>query len=725
MGVKRVETQFESKTVSLETGKFAKQADGAVVITVGESMVLVTGVASPGLREGIDFFPLTVDVEERVYSVGKVPGGVLRREGRPSEKATLTARLTDRPLRPSFPDWFRHEVQVIVTVLQSDSVNQWDVNCITGGSCALLLGGVPFAGPISAVRVAHIRGRWVAFPTHEECEQATIELVVAGRTTDSGDVSILMIEAGAFEQTFRLISEEGAPKPDEDVLIAGIEEAKKCIRQLCDLQLELKAQCPEPPQRTWIETHDYEDDVLERVRGLVASKLEQALLVSDKQERQDALAAIKSETIEALASEFEDRTDEIKAAIRAVEKKIVRKRIVTEGKRIDGRSTTEIRPLSAEVGLFPRLHGSGLFQRGETQILSVATLAMPRMEQFIGVDELLDRTKRYMHHYNFPPFSTGEAYPLRGPRRREIGHGVLAEKAVLPAVPPQDEFPYTIRVVSEALESNGSTSMASVCGSTMALLDAGVPLKGIIGGIAMGLVAEDGTYVTLTDILGAEDGHGDMDFKVAGTEDFITALQLDTKTTGIPSGVLGEALQQAKQARLEIIAAMKQAIDRPRAEMSPYAPRIILEQIPVDKIGELIGPKGKTINEIVEKSGAEIDIEDDGRVLIGATDGETAAKALEMVRAIVSPPQLEIGQEFEGTVVKTTEFGAFVALIPGKDGLVHISKLGPKGQRINKVEDVVKVGDKLWVKINEIRPDGKLNLVPVGDRVPETEDANA
>ena len=713
MAVKRVETQIESKRIELQTGALAKQADGAVVISCGETTVLVTAVASPTIRAGIDFFPLTVDIEERLYAVGRIPGAVFRREGRPSEKATLTARLTDRPLRPSFPDWFRHDVQVIATVLQSDDENNYDVLCTTAGSAALMLGGVPFAGPISSVRMAQIHGRWVPMPTYEELENATIELVVAGRVNDSGDIDVMMIEAGGFEKTFELIA-GGDPPPTEEVLADGLDAARDYIRQLCDLQKQLVAQC-EVPSRTWIESRDYDPALLDQIHAAYGERVNQALAIAAKHDRNSELDAIAAEVTEKLAAELpEERMGEVKAALRSLQKKLVRERILIEGVRIDGRTPTQIRNLAADVGLLSRAHGTGLFQRGETQILSVATLAMPRMEQFVGVDELRDRTKRYMHQYNFPPFSTGEAYPLRGPRRREIGHGALAEKAVLPAVPSVDDFPYAIRVVSEALESNGSTSMASVCGSTLALMDAGVPLHDMIGGIAMGLITGDGKVVTLTDILGAEDGYGDMDFKVAGTQEFVTALQLDTKTLGISTQVLRGAMQQAKDARLEVLAAMRKAIDKPRPELSPFAPRIIVETIPVEKIGEVIGPKGKVINEIIARTETQIDIEDDGRILISATDGEAAEKALKMIRDIVSPPQLEIGMEFEGTVVKTTEFGAFINIMPGKDGLLHISKLSKLagGKRVNKVEDVISVGDRLPVKINEIRPDGKLNLVP-------------
>jgi polyribonucleotide nucleotidyltransferase len=680
-----------------------------VVVSVGDSILLVTAVASPQIREGIDFFPLTVDVEERVYAVGRIPGAVFRREGRPSEKGILTARMTDRPLRPSFPEWFRHDVQIIATTLQFDGENPFDVHCITAASCALLIGGVPFAGPISGVRLAHIRGRWVPFPTDAEIQNATIELVVAGRVVDN-DVLVVMVEAGGFEHTYQMIS-EGAPAPTEEVLAEGLEAAKDIIRELCSLQEALAAQC-DIPERTWIHSKDYEEDVLERVRDAAFDRVRDAFTIASKHDRNIALDEIEAEVTEKLAAEFEGRESEIKGALRALKKKIVRSRVLEDGVRMDGRGLDELRPLAADVGLLNRLHGSGLFQRGETQALCITTLAMPRMEQFIGVDELRDGTKRYMHHYNFTPYSTGEAYPLRGPNRRAIGHGALAEKAIVPSLPSVDEFPYAIRVVSEILESNGSTSMAAVCGQSLTLMDAGVPVRDPVAGISIGLVSDGDRSAMLTDILGSEDNYGDMDFKVAGTAEFVTAIQLDLKLQGVPVSLLAEAMQKAKAARLEILKVMADAIPGPRAELSPFAPRIVLEQIPVDKIGEIIGPKGKVINDIIARTETQIDVDDDGRILIASTDGDKAQQALKMIRDIVSPPLMEIGQEFDGKVVKITDFGAFVNVSPGKDGLVHISKLG-KGKRINKVEDVISVGDTLRVKVSEIRPDGKLNLVPV------------
>jgi polyribonucleotide nucleotidyltransferase len=616
-------------------------------------------------------------------------------------------------LRPAFADWFRHEVQVIATVLQVDFASPYDVHCITGASAALMLGGVPFAGPIAGVRLAHIAGRWLTNPTFEDLASATIELVVAGRV-NGDDVDILMVEAGGFEHTMGLIA-RGAPRPDEHVLSAGLEAAKDPIRLLCGMQEALVGMC-EVPDRTWLETLDYQPDAYELVERLVRSELESALAVVPKLERNRAVDAARTAVLAAARPEWADRSPELVNAFRSLEKRIVRARVIDRGVRVDGRAPDDIRPLGSRVGLLNRVHGSGLFQRGETQVLAVATLDMPRKGRLLDTVAPLDtpfpdELKRYMHNYRMPPFSVGETGRLGGPRRREIGHGALAEKAVLPVLPSEDEFPYAIRVVSEVLESNGSTSMASACASTLALMDAGVPLKGIVGGIAMGLIAEGESYVTLTDILGAEDNYGDMDFKVAGTEDVVTALQLDTKTIGIPSAVLVRALEQARRARLRVIAAMRDAISIPRAEMSPFAPRILVETIPVDKIGQLIGPKGKNINDIAARTGAQIDIEDDGRVFIAATDGHSAEDALELVRAIAKPRVLEVGEEFDGTVVKTTDFGAFVSLLPGTDGLVHISKLG-RGERVKSVESVVKVGDRIRVRISEIRPDGKLSLVP-------------
>jgi polyribonucleotide nucleotidyltransferase len=708
MTVKRVEAQVGSKTVALETGKLAKQADGSVVISCGDTSALITAVALPTVREGIDFFPIRIDIEERMYAAGKIPGGFFRREGRMGEKGTLTARLTDRPLRPSFPDWFRHEVQVMAMIHGVDGENLWDVHCITGASAAMTLAGLPFVGPISGIRLGHIRGRWVANPTFAELEQATIELIVAGRP-EGDDILVLMIEAGGFAHTVGLIKDGAAP-PTEELLAEGLNESKRYIKQLCDLQTSLASQC-DIPTRKWIKVADYGDDVQARVRELAEDRLKKALTIVGKQERREEIDAINLDVSTALAAPFLDREKEVSAALRTLLKKLMRRRVLDEGVRIGGRGLKELRPLNAEVGLLKRAHGSGLFERGETQALSATTLGMPRMEQMVDTIWPED-SKRFMHHYNFPPFSVGEVDGRLGPGRRDIGHGALIEKAVLPVVPAEEDFPYAIRVVSEILSSNGSTSMAGTCATTLALMDAGVPIRDIVAGISIGLISEEGRYVNITDIIGDEDNMGDMDFKVAGTKDFVTALQLDTKTTGVPTQALADAMIQAREARMQILEVMRSAIQAPRPETSELAPKIIIEIIPVDKIGEVIGPKGKNINEIVARCDVQIDIEDDGRVFIASKDADGAEKALKMIRAIAKPVPLEVGEEFEGTVVKTTDFGAFVQLMPGKDGLVHISKLG-KGERIKRVEDVVKQGDRLWVRISEIRPDGKLSLVPI------------
>ncbi len=703
----------DGRTLTFETGRLARQAGGSVTVRLGDTVVLSATTAAKHPREAVDFFPLTVDVEERMYAAGKIPGGFFRREGRASEDATLTCRLTDRPLRPCFPKGFRNEVHVVMTVLAIDDDNPYDVMAINAASASTTLAGLPFTGPVGATRVAHVDGAWVAFPTFEEIERATFDMVVAGRALPDGDVAIMMVEAEATAATVGLVA-GGAAKPTEDVVAGGLDAAKAAIKASCDAQAEL-ARLAARETAEFPLFPEYGDDVLAAVQSAVESELSAALTIAGKQERETELDRIKELAKEKLAEAFEGREKEVSAAYRSLTKTLVRRRVVREKVRIDGRGTTDIRALTAEVGVLPRVHGSSLFERGETQILNVTTLAMLRMEQM--VDTLSrDTRKRYMHHYNFPPYSTGETGFMRGPKRREIGHGALAERALLPVLPPKEEFPYAIRVVSEAISSNGSTSMGSVCASTLSLLDAGVPLKAPVAGIAMGLIYEDGDYVTLTDILGAEDAYGDMDFKVAGTREFVTALQLDTKLDGIPASVLGAALTQARDARMTILDVMQAAIAGPD-EMSPYAPRIITERIPIDKIGEVIGPKGKVINQIQADTGAEITIEDDGTIYVGATDGLKAEAALAAIRQIVSPQLPQVGERYLGTVVKTTAFGAFVSLVPGKDGLVHISKLG-KGKRLNKVEDAVNVGDKLQVEIAEVDSRGKISLVPVDDAAP-------
>jgi polyribonucleotide nucleotidyltransferase len=724
---------FGTRTIRFETGRLAQQAAGSAVAYLDdETMLLSATTASKNPKDQFDFFPLTIDVEERMYAAGRIPGSFFRREGRPSTDAILTCRLTDRPLRPSFVDGLRNEIQVVVTIMSLNPNDLYDVVAINAASASTQLAGLPFSGPIGAVRVALIDGTWVAFPTVEQLEGAVFDMVVAGRVLDDGDVAIMMVEAEATENVVELVA-GGAQAPTESVVAAGLEAAKPFIKTLCAAQQELADRAAKPTGEYPV-FPDYGDDVYYSVASVATDELSKALTIAGKNERNERTDEIKVEVLERLAEQFAGREKEIGAAFRSLTKKLVRQRILADHFRIDGRGVTDIRALSAEVAVVPRAHGSALFERGETQILGVTTLDMIKMAQ--QIDSLgPETTKRYMHHYNFPPYSTGETGRVGSPKRREIGHGALAERALVPVLPSIEEFPYAIRQVSEALSSNGSTSMGSVCASTLSLLNAGVPLKAPVAGIAMGLVSDDvevdGTdgdterrFVALTDILGAEDAFGDMDFKVAGTKDFVTALQLDTKLDGIPSHVLAGALSQAKDARLTILEVMAEAIDAPD-EMSPYAPRITTIKVPVDKIGEVIGPKGKMINSITEETGASISIEDDGTVFVGATDGASAQAAIDKINAIANPQLPKIGERFLGTVVKTTDFGAFVSLLPGRDGLVHISKLG-RGKRIAKVEDVVKVGDKLRVEIADIDNRGKISLVLVAEEeAADTADATA
>ena len=703
---------FGSRTVRFETGRLARQAAGSVVAYLDdETMLLSATTASKHPKEHFDFFPLTVDVEERMYAIGKIPGSFFRREGRPGTDAILTCRLIDRPLRPSFVDGLRNEIQIVVTVMSLDPKDPYDALAINAASASTQLAGLPFSGPIGGVRVALIDGQWIAFPQHEDLDRAVFDMVVAGRVIGD-DVAIMMVEAEATTSTIELVA-GGAQAPTEDVVAAGLEAAKPFIRSLCVAQQQL-ADAAAKPTGDFPTYPAYQPDVLDAVEAAASADLGAALTIAGKQERQDRLDAVKASVLEQLGEKFAGREKELGAAFRSLNKKLVRQRILTDQIRIDGRGITDIRPLSAEVEVIPRAHGSALFERGETQILGVTTLNMLRMEQ--QIDSLGPEThKRYLHHYNFPPYSTGETGRVGSPKRREIGHGALAERALLPVLPTREEFPYAIRQVSEALGSNGSTSMGAVCASTMSLYNAGVPLKAPVAGIAMGLVTDtvDGEtrYVALTDILGAEDAFGDMDFKVAGTKEFVTALQLDTKLDGIPSAVLAGALSQAKDARLTILEVIGEAIDAPD-EMSDFAPRVTAIKVPVDKIGEVIGPKGKMINSITEQTGADISIEDDGTIYVGAADGPSAEAAIGMINAIANPQLPKIGERFLGTVVKTAAFGAFVSLVPGKDGLVHISKLG-NGKRINKVEDVVNVGSKIRVEVTDIDNRGKISLVPV------------
>ena len=714
------------KTLTFETGKLAQQSQGAVVASIGGTTVLTTANAARDVRPGTDFFPLTVDVEERAYAAGKIPGSFFRREGRPTEDAVLTCRLTDRPLRPSFPKDFRNETQVVTTVIGADQENPHDVLSINAASAALMISGIPFEGPIGSVRIAYSTdGEWIPHPTYAEGEASVFELVVAGRQLDSGDIAIMMVEAGGTEKSFSYYA-EGARKVDEEVLADGLEACKVWIKESIALQRQLVASViatrgPIVPLE-YTPQVDYGTDVFDAVEKLGTTKLAKAITISAKADRNAATDEVMTEVLAELAGtsdapgEFAGREKEVKEAVRSLTKKLVRRRIVDEGARIDGRGPTDLRPVSAEVGVLPTAHGSGLFQRGETQVMTVATLAMPRMNQLL--DTLSpETTKRYMHHYNMPPWANGETGRVGSPKRREIGHGALAARAVLPTVPSQEEFAYTLRLVSEVLASNGSTSMASVCASSLALMDAGVQVTAPVAGIAMGLVYDGGKYTTLTDILGAEDAYGDMDFKVAGTADAVTALQLDTKIDGIPADVLSAALQQAKDARLKILEVMNATLAAPRPEVAATAPKIVSITIPIDKVGEVIGPKGKVINTIQTETGADISVDDDGAVgivTIGAVEAWRMEAAKAAILAIVDPPKAELGKIYTGRVVNITKFGAFVNILPGRDGLVHISKLG-RGKRINAVEDVLSLGDEIEVRVEEIDDRGKVSLVPAGD----------
>ena len=710
MPEKTVRATIGGKDFVLSTGKLAGQADGAVVATLGGSEMLVTATANRRTREGIDFFPLTVDFEERMYSIGKIPGSFFRREGRPSEQATLICRLIDRPLRPSFEDGYRNETHIVVTSLSVDQENPFDVLALNGASAALMVSSIPFVGPIGAVRLALKKGEWVAFPTEEDLTESVFELVVAGRRNDGGDIDITMVEAGATPEGLRLVADGDRPS-DEEAVAQGLETAKTHIAGMIDLQLELVSQV-EIVETEWPVALDYSDEMYSKVETAASSAIAEVLEIAGKQERQTA----EGEARDAVFAELEiaeddaDALAEAKRAFKAVFKKLARQRTVSSGIRMDGRGPTDVRPLTIETGAVERTHGSALFSRGETQVLNITTLGMLKMEQMLDTLGIAE-SKRYMHHYNFPPFSTGEAGFMRGPKRREIGHGALAEKALLPVVPTSDEFPYALRLVSEVLASNGSSSMASVCASSLSMMDAGVPISAPVAGIAMGLIHEDGEYTTLTDILGAEDAMGDMDFKVAGTADVITALQMDTKIQGLPSEVLRGALDQARDARLFILAAMADVISEPRSELNKWAPRIEAVEIPKDKIGEIIGPKGAVIRELEEETGASIEIEEAdgvGIVRIASSDGEALAAAMERVKQIAFPPEAEIGAVYDGKVVNITKFGAFVNILPGRDGLLHISRLDGS-KRVERVEDYLSDGDKLQVRVREIDR-GKVSL---------------
>ncbi len=706
--------KFGKREIRFETGRLARQAAGtAVVYLDDDSMLLSATTASKNPKDQFDFFPLTVDVEERMYAAGKIPGSFFRREGRPSEDAIHTCRLIDRPLRPSFIKGLRNEVQIVVTVMALNPDHMYDVIAINAASMSTQLAGLPFSGPIGGVRVALIEGQWVAFPNHSDLEKAVFDMVVAGRISDN-DVAIMMVEAEATVKTIGLIK-DGATVPTEEIVGQGLEAAKPFIKILCEAQLALAKKAAKPTGEFPVFL-EYQDDIYAVVEKAANDDLAKALTIAGKQDRETKLDEINKSVVEKVSVDFSERSKEISAALRSVTKKLVRQRVLREKIRIDGRGLRDIRALTAEVEVIPRVHGSAIFERGETQILGITTLNMLKMEQQLDTLSPEDH-KRYMHNYNFPPYSVGETGRVGSPKRREIGHGALAERALLPVLPTREEFPYAIRQVSEALGSNGSTSMGSVCASTMSLLNAGVPLKASVAGIAMGLISDevDGKteYVALTDILGAEDAFGDMDFKVAGTKEFVTALQLDTKLDGIPASVLSAALLQAKEARLAILDVMNQAISSPD-EMSLLAPRIISIKVPVDMIGAVIGPKGKMINQIQDETGADITIEDDGTIYIGATEGSAAEAAKAQINAIANPVQLSVGDKFNGAVVKLATFGAFINLAPGKDGLLHISQIRKMhgGKRIENLEDVMKVGEKIEVVINEIDPKGKYSLVP-------------
>ena len=718
--------KFGTRTVRFEAGRLAQQAQGAVAAYLDEDTMLLSATSvGKHPKDNFDFFPLTIDVEERMYAAGRIPGSFFRREGRPSTDAILTCRLIDRPLRPSFVDGLRNEVQVVVTVLSIAPDEFYDVLAINAASASTQLSGLPFSGPVAGVRVALIGDQWVAFPKHSQLEDAVFNMVVAGRvvTDDNGeqDVAIMMVEAEATDGAWALI-QGGATKPNEAVVAQGLEAAKPFLKVLVEAQADLARQAAKPTADYPV-FPPYSQEAYDVVAELAYDELVRVYQIADKQERQAADDQVKDSVRQTLTERVEAGSldasvlVQLSAAYKSVTKVVVRGRILSEGVRIDGRGLADIRPLDAEVAVIPRVHGSAIFQRGETQILGVTTLNMLKLEQ--QIDSLSPVTrKRYMHNYNFPPYSTGETGRVGTPKRREIGHGALAERALVPVLPSREEFPYAIRQVSEALGSNGSTSMGSVCASTLSLLNAGVPLRAPVAGIAMGLVSDrvDGQmrYAALTDILGAEDALGDMDFKVAGTSEFVTAIQLDTKLDGLPSQVLDGALKQAKEARTAILNVMTSAIDAPD-EMAPTAPRVISVQIPVDKIGELIGPKGKTINQIQDDTGADISIEEDGTVYIGAVDGESAEAARSAVNAIANPHNPEIGERFIGTVVKLATFGAFVSLMPGRDGLLHISEVRKLagGKRVENVEDVLGVGQKIQVEITKVDDRGKLSLAPV------------
>ena len=710
MSIDNVKVDIGKAEIGFETGKLALQAPGSVVVTSGDTTVLVTTVANKSVRDGIDFFPLTVDVEERMYSAGKIPGGFFRREGRQTEKAILACRLIDRPLRPSFKDGFRCETQIIATVLSVDNENEYDILALNAASLGLQLAGVPLESAVGAVRMSLINDNWVVQATNSELEDSVFDMVVAGSLNPKGEIDIVMVEAGATDNAFAKI-DEGSAAPSENIVADGIDMSKEFISKLIEAQKELVAK-RDVPEIDWPIIEDYSEELKSQISEAFGSDIEAAMAITDKAERSEKQSELQEQAVEKFLDEEDDNTKAIKLAFKSIVKNKVRDRVLSGGARLDGRTPTDIRNISAEINLLPTVHGSSLFLRGETQVLNVTTLGMSRLEQMLDTIDTVT-SKRYMHHYNFPPYSTGEAYPMRGPKRREIGHGALAEKALVPVVPPKVEFPYTIRVVSEAISSNGSTSQASVCASSLSLMAAGVPIREHVAGIAMGLISKDDTYVTLTDILGAEDALGDMDFKVAGTRNVITALQLDMKIEGLPADVLRKALNQAMDARHHILDIMEDTIAEPAASLSGNAPRLETIELPKDKIGEVIGPKGKNIKKIEEETGCSVEIDDEGILTLGSTEEEAIAAGKEMVMMIIDPPEAEVGAEYDGEIVSVATYGAFVNILPGRDGLLHVSKFH-SSKRVNNTEAVVSVGDKVKVKVDSIE-NGKVSLSPVED----------
>ena len=710
MSIDNVKVDIGKAEIGFETGKLALQAPGSVVVTSGDTTVLVTTVANKSVRDGIDFFPLTVDVEERMYSAGKIPGGFFRREGRQTEKAILACRLIDRPLRPSFKDGFRCETQIIATVLSVDNENEYDILALNAASLGLQLAGVPLESAVGAVRMSLINDNWVVQATNSELEDSVFDMVVAGSLNPKGEIDIVMVEAGATDNAFAKI-DEGSAAPSENIVADGIDMSKEFIAKLIEAQKELVAK-RDVPEIDWPIIEDYSEELKSQISEAFGSDIETAMAITDRAERSEKQSELQEQAVEKFLDEEDDNTKAIKLAFKSIVKNTVRDRVLSGGARLDGRTPTDIRNISAEINLLPTVHGSSLFLRGETQVLNVTTLGMSRLEQMLDTIDTVT-SKRYMHHYNFPPYSTGEAYPMRGPKRREIGHGALAEKALVPVVPPKVDFPYTIRVVSEAISSNGSTSQASVCASSLSLMAAGVPIREHVAGIAMGLISKDDTYVTLTDILGAEDALGDMDFKVAGTRNVITALQLDMKIEGLPADVLRKALNQAMDARHHILDIMEDTIAEPAESLSGNAPRLETIELPKDKIGEVIGPKGKNIKKIEEETGCSVEIDDDGILTLGSTEEEAIAAGKEMVMMIIDPPEAEVGAEYDGEIVSVATYGAFINILPGRDGLLHVSKFH-SSKRVNNTEAVVSVGDKVKVKVDSIE-NGKVSLSPVED----------